>query len=266
MKNATKRLLSIIVGTSAAVSVTVASATLIGPIYPPAGGVTFSGSGSAGDPGGRTNTYSAIDESLFDALFFGAQDSNAVGAALDGVIDTASEVLDLNLSSLNVVNGVGSAEWDGQSTAATAFGPQLADIRFVMTITDTLGARPTLVNSASVAGMPTPGNFALVDVLQIPGLSGTNGDYLVNLSFQARNAGTTNAFQPINSYFNSLSTGFCAGGCVRTSFTGGFYEQVAAVPEPASLACLGLGLVALAFTRRGKGKGRDAAPGNTYAA
>ncbi|WP_228896517.1 PEP-CTERM sorting domain-containing protein [Pseudoduganella aquatica] len=204
----------------------IAHATLT-PSYPPPGGVTFSGAGTQGATGGRTNTYSGFNTSAFGQLYWGASTASLPGAALDGSVDP------LTFSSINgtTATWTGVTNWYDQQNGVTG----TVQMRLLIDIGG-LGATPWLLAS-TIADM----NAATGAVVNVSSAA----SFTANLQFQAN---TGSGFQAIN----NISV---LQGNTRTSFGGAFYAtpaQTSNVPEPGSLALASLGLGALALIRRRK--------------
>jgi hypothetical protein len=223
-------------------AVTRADAVVVGPVYPPPGGVTFSGSG-AGAPfaGGKTWSYSGFGGAgtAYQDLWWGS--SSPITLAMDGSVNSSGETLTFNSFSGN------QAIWTGSSTMQTINGNFNVDTQFVLTASQNFEAPPAgLSNGADIH---------------------VNGNYNVNLSFQAKIHGDS-SWSAANDLFNSYHTNPATS--VISNFSGGFYYTAPvlntdpnAAPLPASsTAGLGLlgGLGTLCLARRKWQKGVAAVP------
>jgi hypothetical protein len=220
-----------------AIGCTTAQAATMGPVYPPPGGVTFSGAGSAGGPGGRTNSYSAFDVTGLSGLYWGADSSNLPAAGLNGT-----------LSPMTFVGVSGNqATW---SVASSWFNP-----------TTTVTSLETILLTISIAGL---GANPWIDATTV-GLASSIG-WIVDNSL-GQNFSANLAFTVPTEFglaLNSLQQLTSCGGnpCARSSFAGAFY-YINAVPEPGTLALAGLGLLGIGFIRRRSGQAAVDEPAHT---
>jgi len=172
------------------------AAAIIGPVYPPPGGVDFATSGGqAGDPGGINFHFTNFDPGQFSELYWGPASADAVLLTLNG--GPADDILAFSSVSGN------AAEWTGTSFYANA-GVDVPT-RFTLTITG-LGANP-FVDAGSVGA--DPGIGVLAD--DSAGL-----DFTANLLFEALVQGT---WQAVNTLPQP------GGGYTSTSFSGGFFYE-----------------------------------------
>ena len=213
-----------------------ASATVLnGPIWPAPGGTNFTDSGgNAGDAGGTTFNFSGFDPSQFSALYWGADDSqtpsDAIGAGLDGT-----------LHPMTFSNASGTtAYWDttSASTNPTTLVTSTQTIWLAIDVTG-LGASPW-VDAGSL------------------GLSSWIGDVANNSSgapFSANLQFTVGA-SPGGTPIDNLQQPANSSNLTQTSFYGAFYyaAPVATVPEPGTLASLGIGLLGLGLVTRKRNK------------
>jgi hypothetical protein len=95
----------------------VASATPIGPVFPPPGGASTAGSsGSAGNAGGRTWLFSLLDPTAYDELYWGVSSVSPPTAGLDGL----HHLLTYSGVSGDVATFTGSSPWTNPDTGVTS--------------------------------------------------------------------------------------------------------------------------------------------------
>jgi len=213
-----------------------ASASPIGPVFPPPGGVTvtnISGTG-AGFTGGITRSYTALDPigGDYSALWFGISNLFLPLSSPAGGPGTSQAV-----NSAPIISG-NSALWTAASlwSIPVAGGSTSATVQFRLTVWDFFGAPVNL------------GSF---------GLSGSEGAELnvtplLANGFRARIEFLANGIGVLDFFNNPNLDHLCQNaqgpsGCVQTSVNGSFWYEAnqhdSAVPEPASLALMGSGLL-----------------------
>jgi len=211
-------------GTCLLAAVSASAATINGPVWPGPGvpSPTTAGTGS-GDLGGKTFTYAPIDTTQFSNLWFGTWAGTNVSLSMDG---SAHNMTFAGFSG-------NTATWTGTTADPYLTGTRSVDTEFVMT------ANMPFVDATTI-GL-TNGADAQI----------TGNTFVVNFSFMARDANTTNAFIPANTYYNQDNHPV---HLLSSSISGAFYYTdpavASAVPLPSSVWGLlvlisGLGLARL---------------------
>jgi hypothetical protein len=224
-------MMQVIVAVVSLLGAAFADAAVIGPVYPAPGGNQFSGSGSAGDPGGRTNSYSNFDTSAFSELYWGAWSGSPPAAALDGSLD-----------SMTFTGAAGTvATWNGTTSWVNPMTNVLVmNVPTQLTITIAgLGPNPW-VSFAAVNGSDPSGVGAVVD-------NSLGANFSATLAFFA-NVGS--GWQPLNIIDQRPNP----SGQTRSSFSGGFYSA-APVPLPAAAWLLLSGLMGVIFAGKRRSAG-----------
>lgn len=194
-----------------------------GPVFPPPGGVTFSGSGPSALSGTRTGSYSGFDLSATGDLYFTI---DPIRLAMDAAIDSAGETLSLNLGLSNLAAGL--AVFTGNTRVISFGNPIAVNTRFTMQALDAGNAPLALATNVDIGGGALP-------VLLV------GGNYKIQTSFQAAYA-SNNVYTSATSLFDGTVGKSPAGGQLLSSTSGGFYYTAAPVPEPGTWALFGLGL------------------------
>ena len=191
-----------------------AHAALLGPTYPAPGGNNFSfTSGSAGDVGGVTFSYSNFNTSAFSSLYWGSNSGDMPTAGLDGTAH-----------SLTTVSMSGPTETYSGLTSYTNPSGTTSMIPIELVITISGITNPWVSFSSANGSDPTNVGYVVNDSSGTP--------FSANLAFLA-NAGS--GFQAIN----AIEVG--SSGLANSSFDGAFYST-APVPLPAAVWLLVSGL------------------------
>lgn len=193
-----------------------AFAAPVGPVYPPPGGVDWSGSGS-GLLGTATWEYSNHDATGLSGLYFGLNqvDYGELGAGLNGTADPFT---------FFGVSGT-TAEWRASTIweNAVTLIPQSALTRLTMTVTG-LGSNPWTTDLTSI-GLDNTATFgdlgAVVD-------NSSGSDFTLQWSIEAD---VGSGWQSIN----SIQQHFTNDGNTRSSFATGYFYEAAPVPVPAAV-------------------------------
>jgi hypothetical protein len=188
-----------------------AGPNLVGPAYPPPGGVSFSTSGgpSPGDPGGLNFIFTVFDPTAFKALWWGPQNQTAVAAGLNQTPHT------LTFSSISGA----TATWTGTTDYRVPPSGNLVNVPVRCDITVTgMGSNPWVL-STSVPGLD-PGVGTGIGAV-VPNPSGL--DFTATIEFKAYVGGS---YIPLNTVPQ-------LPGPIRTvsSFAGGFFFVVNEAPD-----------------------------------
>lgn len=197
-----------------------APTVILGPVYPPPGGVTLNTVGnSMADSGGVSFEFSDFDLSAVTAMAWGADSGQPVILAFDSVPDAAGEFLTYDSTASDFANGIirwtGMAEFQYRDPSTFALVTDTVPTRLTVAVFDAAG--PAMMADAANSGLPANiGGAALVADNYVTG--GTTGPFVAHLEMEAFFNGSWTA---ANTLFNLFNTPLGHG--VVTSFYGGFY-------------------------------------------
>lgn len=230
------------IGTSIGLALLVLGSPLLyaaptGPEYPPPGGVTFSGSGAAGQATGRTNFYTNLDPAAYGDLYW------TFSTIANPYHSTQGATGNMTFGGYDA--GTGIATWNSTANMVweTTLGTESVATKLVLQFqphsgipTGPLGSgwlEPVTAEDAEVDSLPDSWVMAHVSAQPPPADS-----FQVWYQFQ------TDAGTPLLVYYDATPS---FGGTVQTGVSGGFYSTV---PEPTTGLLVMLGAGALALARR----------------
>ena len=201
----------------------VASAAVVGPIYPAPGGTSYTSSGSSGGAGGATGSYSGFAAASLAAgnVYWGKSSDVSVSLSLDGPTSTGAELMTFAGITGNI------ARWSGTTTLHVSNGAGYSLISAPTRLT------LTAYNAASAAlNFVTPNTLDASFPTAADAVVPVGGNFSVNRLFEVYYGGT---WSPAIDRYNNLSTDPSVGTPqTQSSFGGAFYV----VPEPATLLAL----------------------------
>lgn len=208
------------------------------------GGVTFNNLGTPAPitTGGRTWEVTPTDPTQYGDLYYG------IGGYFSGSFDPGHPGLKTNntagMDTLSFNAGLsnlaaGTAVFSGSSTLYTTSGTVPVYTRFVLTVTDTLGAPLALTDPATL-GLPST----------LGGVLDVNSAFRANWQFLASNS-SGSGFQAAQTFFDAYPNKNPAFEQLRSDVGGGFYatSPVPEAPAPMMLAA-GLLMLGAAVRRR----------------
>lgn len=211
----------------------------IGPVYPPPGGVSFSGSGSAGQTGGRTNFYTDMNPTFYDERYW---TFHTVANPYHSVTQTPTG--NMAFSDYNPTTGVATWNSTANITWDTINGIENIPTKLVVQLQPHTGVNSGILGSgwlepvtavtADIAALPA--NWVLANVAAVPQVT---NNFQVWYQFQ------TGSGVPLLTYYGNSNQ--ISGGTVQTGVSGGFYSTV---PEPGIGMLMGFGLTSLLLKRR----------------
>jgi len=199
------------------------SGEILGPVYPPPGGVTFNSNGQMGSGTGVFFYFTDFDLSQVATLAWGTDTSAPILLAMDGMANDPGETLIFNSTDSDFANGImrftGSTNFTYQDPGTLNFVTETLDTRLTVHVYDGQGNIPLAdVTDPEINLAPEIGGIAPVNENYPTG--GTNSPMTVNLLMEAFFNGS---WQPVDDVFTSQNTPPTSE--VVTSFLGGFYYQ-----------------------------------------
>lgn len=204
-----------------------------GPFYPPPGGVTYSGTGTAGQSTGRTNFYTALDPEAYGELYW------TFATIENPRHSTQSSTGTMTFAGYNPTNGIATWQSSANMVWATPFGTQSIATRLVLQFQPYTGTHsgpigsgwltPTTAGDATIDSLPSA--WSVLDIAGQP-----TDEFQIWFQFQ-----TASGTALLGYYDGSHSY----GGSVLTSTSGGFYSTV---PEPSTYLLIAFTMGALALT------------------
>jgi hypothetical protein len=199
---------------------------LTGPgVYPAPGGTTFVGSGVSPDVGVKTGTYTFLDPTQYNQLWWGP--ANVLGSMNGNSNDFLTSVTASGLT----------ATWTGSTFVNGAFYTGSVKTEFVATIVS--GAAGWITpSSVGISGGP-------LEVAQM-----TSNSFVVNEQFLASKDNGA-SWQTFSGLFNSVNAGNGNNNLDLTGFNGEFFYTspiAAATPEASTWAMMILGFAGIGFT------------------
>jgi hypothetical protein len=221
-----------------------ASAAIIidgGPTWTPPGAGTEIASGSPAFSGGLTYSYTGMDLSQTENMYYGIKnDLYLNGFSTDGGSISGTEIFSFVSASAN------SIVYSGSSNIETTTGGVYA---LPTSMTLTFSGLGSMVQDATTAALSNAngGVGALWEV---------TGDFSVNILMEAQvsesGVGNYLGWEPGNDLFNRLQTTGISQHGTGSSVDTGFYYEVSAVPVPAAVWLFGSGLLGLVGVARRK--------------
>lgn len=212
--------------------------------FPPPGGVSYAGVGTAIGSGGRTWEYEDFVSSAYGDLYYtiGAYDGPGYKPGQPSLsFNNGVNPMAFNASLSSLASGI--AYFSGNTTVNTASGSQTIYTRFKLTVTDSSDSPLSLIDPMTV-GLPS----SVGAVLQVL------GDFKANWQFLASTT-LNGSYVSAKSLYDSLRTS--PETLALRSDAGGMFYSTSPVPEPEAYGLALAGAFVLFLARRRRGQWAD---------
>ncbi len=204
-------------------------ANISGPVFPAPGGVSYTMTGNIARAGGLTISFTGLNPSNYDQLWWGPWDASSVYLDLDNLYERTGDVTTL---AYNPTRGV----WEGSSWIHL-FSESTPSYNQYYTRLKVSGV--SLIDSSTIGLTDINHPDAVAEI--------TGTSFSVTLIFEAAQY-QSGPWTPALDLFDSLST--IPGHQVDALFSGGFFYTSSAVPAPGAMMLAGLGTGLVGWVRR----------------
>jgi hypothetical protein len=211
-----------------------------GPAFPPPGGVVFSSRGDMGGNEGRDFAFSGFDLTQTTNLYWGISNTGVTGLSMDGGSIQGTAISGFEGGYVEGVKLVlfGSTTVQHHVDGVVVTTP--VDTRLTITLSGAIPKGGGWIVDETTSGLTVPGQAYPTALVRV---NDFGDSFSVQLRMEARlhDGIVKHDYRPYLELFNDLNT--VAGAVAVAEFAGGFYWEelsTSAVPEPTSLAILGL--------------------------